>query len=492
MRTSRIILVVALTLATVSGALGGTRYESPLQPTDVYRLYVDTLTEAFPGQRDLLIPISIETSSPTVGINVTLTFDASLLQPILVAPNFFFQQFDVDLSTPGTVKINSLTDLPPPPQVPPITGDTVFAWMLCQVTAQDPGYDVMTYLTFYENPYTPYPDNSLYLEDGGWITPPNLILSSGDLLIFSPLYGDINLNDYAYEIGDAVTFMNFFMGLTEFNARQYANSDCNRDHIQATIADLVYMLCVINGDTDRVAPPPYLPETDGIANNEEFLSGNMKMVDNLSSCEIIVNGSTPLGGAYFEFDYDPLAVEPAAVILDSGADPMEISCVASDGKLKVAVYNWNPLQSNFTGGKLFTVVYRDYNNYGDGMSVTKADFSDSEGIVSDFEYTVNCSRAVNLEVPQRSEVSLSTYPNPFNNAVSIKYNITSGGNYELSVFDILGRRVKTLIDGYVPAGEDVVIWNGTDNSEKAIASGIYFVNLRGADVVSNTKVYLMK
>lgn len=492
MRTLKMLFMAVFAL-WASTAAAGSHGGSPDSPADTYELYLDPLTEAFPGQDDLLIPLRLNVSEPTVGINVTLVFDPSLIDPIIVAPNFFFQSFITDFPEPGTLTINALTDLPPPPEVPPIEGDTIFAWILCQIIAQDPGYDVMTQMTFFEDPYTPYPDNNLLLENGSWITPPYLILTSGDILIFSPIYGDININGYAYEIGDAVTFMNYFMGLTEFNARQYANSDCNRDNIQATIADLVYLLLVINGDTILVEPPPIFPGMEGIAESDNFLSDHPKIIDSMARCDVFVKGAVPLGGAYFEIEYDPLEIEPAAVMLDSVAAPMEISCVASEGKLKVAIYNWNPSFSRFTDGRLFTMIYNDRGVNGKaGVSVIKADFSDNRGVSAEFEYSVECSREFQAEAPDGGDFSISSYPNPFNNAATIRYNISSGGNYELSVFDILGRRVRTLVEGYLPAGENVIVWDGTNNARESVASGIYFVNLHGETIEASAKVFLMK
>jgi len=462
-------------------------------PTDTYELYIDPLTEAFPGQDDLLIPLKVSVSQPTIGVNVTMTFDPSLISPVIVAPNFFFQSFIVDLSDPGVLKINLLTDLPPPPDVPPIEGDTIFAWILCEVIAHDPGYDVMTDLTFFEDPYTPYPDNSLLLENGGWITPPQLTLTSGNILIFSPLYGDININGYPYEIGDAVTFMNYFMGLTEFNARQYANSDCNRDGIQATIADLVYLLCVINNDSGLIEPPPLLPDAENIATDSKSYNARLKPVDNVAQCEVSVSGAAPLGGACFTIEYDPARIEPVAVLLDSLASPMKISCSSSEGKMNVAIYSWNPSFSTFSSGRLFTVIYSHHDPLDQSsIAVTRAEFSDNRGSVGDFDYTIDCSSRAAVDQTDKAQISITSYPNPFNSSVSIRYHLFESGTYELSVYDILGRRVRTLTAGFLEAGDNTVIWDGTDELRRSVASGLYFARLSGRDAGANVKLFMIK
>jgi len=247
----RRIFVIAAVSVLFAGnvAFADDEYKTPNVITDTYQIDFGPMLEAFPGETDLYIPIWIYSSQPVIGINILFNYDPSLLSPSHIVPNMFFQSFVVDHSIPGRVNINLYTDLPPPPQVPPIEDDTIFAWIGCTVTTEDLGYDLLTHFSFFDDPVTPYPDNSILLEGGDWVVPPALSLVQADILIISPLYGDINVNGFAFEIGDAITFLNFFMGQIEFTRRQYANSDCNRDGIQASIADLVYLLGVISGDT---------------------------------------------------------------------------------------------------------------------------------------------------------------------------------------------------------------------------------------------------
>jgi hypothetical protein len=484
---------MAVLMTSAVTADTGNNHGSPGMPTDAYELYIGPLIEAYPGQDDLLIPLRVAVSEPTVGINVRLTFDASLLVPLIVAPNFFYQSFVVDLSEPGEILINLLTNVPAPPDVPPIEGDTIFAWIICCVTTEDPGYDVLTEMVFFEDPYTPYPDNSLLLENGGWITPPELVLTPGEILIISPLYGDININGFPYEIGDAVTFMNYFMGLTEFNARQYANSDCNRDGIQASIADLVYLLNEISGGRRLSDPPPEFPHKMELTYRNEDYEIDPKDVDNLSRYDIVVDGESLLGGAYFEIEYNPQEIEPAAVVLDSLAAPMELSCVASEGKLMIAVYNWNPEFSSFSSGRLFSVAGVDNGSSGcSGLSITRADFSDVAGMPSECDYYLECYCSGTSFEPVPEKASISCYPNPFNSSISISYSLPLSGNYNLTVYDILGRKVRTLVSGHLDAGEHIVVWDGTDESSRGVASGIYFTRLQGSETAMNVKIFMLK
>lgn len=486
-----LIILFLLSASAISRATESAR--SPTVPTDTYEINFGPLIEAIPGEPDLLIPIGISVSQPTIGVNLVLSYDPSLLTPTVVAPNMFFQSFEVDLSFLGRIYINLLTDLPPPPPIPPIEGDTVFAWISCAVTSEDLGYDLLTHLTFYEDPNTPYPDNSLLLEDGTWIVQPNLSLIQGDILIIHPLYGDINLNGYTFEIGDAVTFLNYFMGYTEFNRRQYANSDCNRDGIQASIADLVYLLAVVSGDTVLMAPPPMAGNQalKGDFYSESRLS---KMVDNHGRVDVVLQGTEFIGGAYFVLEYNPEIIEPMAVLLDSSAPPLQLSCAASEGKLMIAVYDWNSEGSYFSSGRLFSVIYTESGGSGgQPFQISKAEFSNDMGQAIDIDHRISYSGLRPFtEQPSESHISVSCYPNPFNGEVSISYNLPSDGEYDLIVYDILGREVRVLEHGFFLSGRRMALWDGADRHSQSVASGIYFVRLHGEGASASVKVFMLK
>ena len=69
------------------------------------------------------------------------------------------------------------------------------------------------------------------------------------------------------------------------------------------------------------------------------------------------------------------------------------------------------------------------------------------------------------------------YPNPFNPSTTISYNISKSGNVQLKVYDTRGREIKTLVDSFQNAGEYSIIWNGKNNLNIPVGSGIYFYSL---------------
>ncbi len=93
-----------------------------------------------------------------------------------------------------------------------------------------------------------------------------------------------------------------------------------------------------------------------------------------------------------------------------------------------------------------------------------------------------------------SIISLSqNYPNPFNPTTNIAYNMQVPGNATLEVYNIKGQKVKTLVDEYKNAGDHIITWNGNNDSNQSVASGIYFYKMKVDGKLSGTKkMILMK
>jgi methionine-rich copper-binding protein CopC len=84
------------------------------------------------------------------------------------------------------------------------------------------------------------------------------------------------------------------------------------------------------------------------------------------------------------------------------------------------------------------------------------------------------------------------YPNPFNPTTEIGYALPVNSDVELSVFNVLGQKVVTLVQGEQPAGFHTVTWNGTNSDGSSVASGIYFYRITSEKFNTSKKMMLLK
>ncbi|MCH8125827.1 lamin tail domain-containing protein [candidate division KSB1 bacterium] len=96
-----------------------------------------------------------------------------------------------------------------------------------------------------------------------------------------------------------------------------------------------------------------------------------------------------------------------------------------------------------------------------------------------------------LGVPFTYELK-QNYPNPFNPETSIQYSLANKGAVSLTVFNLMGQKVRTLIDKDQPAGNYEVRWNGLNDQRLKVASGIYFYRFKSGDFTKIQKMLLLK
>ncbi len=76
------------------------------------------------------------------------------------------------------------------------------------------------------------------------------------------------------------------------------------------------------------------------------------------------------------------------------------------------------------------------------------------------------------------QTQISNYPNPFNPATTIKLELAEAGKIDLSIYNIKGQKVKTLLDAFTEKGNFEIIWRGVDENDNKVASGNYFIKLK--------------
>ncbi|MFQ6113488.1 MAG: FlgD immunoglobulin-like domain containing protein [bacterium] len=94
-------------------------------------------------------------------------------------------------------------------------------------------------------------------------------------------------------------------------------------------------------------------------------------------------------------------------------------------------------------------------------------------------------------IPKKYELS-QNYPNPFNPETSINFTIPSNQEVKLDIYDLLGKRVKTLLNRKMEAGMHTIAWDGTNDSGQTVASGTYFYQLRTKGFKKTKKMVLIR
>ncbi|MGB9561486.1 MAG: T9SS type A sorting domain-containing protein, partial [bacterium] len=103
--------------------------------------------------------------------------------------------------------------------------------------------------------------------------------------------------------------------------------------------------------------------------------------------------------------------------------------------------------------------------------------------------------ATGLPMPQAElprEISLFAYPNPFNTTLNIRYTIPKASDVEISLYNMMGENVRTLVRAHADAGSYMIVWDCKDDSGKPVGTSIYFIRFRVGNEVKVFRSVLIR
>jgi hypothetical protein len=132
-------------------------------------------------------------------------------------------------------------------------------------------------------------------------------------------------------------------------------------------------------------------------------------------------------------------------------------------------------------GRVVFYAYNDLDEYA----------GHAEVMVYEPQEPVSVEEITGSGLPTSYELS-QNYPNPFNPSTTFDFAVPCRGDVSIEILNILGQRVRSLVDAEVPAGRFRVTWNGTDASGKLVATGVYLYRFRAGNHVETKKMLLLK
>ncbi len=98
----------------------------------------------------------------------------------------------------------------------------------------------------------------------------------------------------------------------------------------------------------------------------------------------------------------------------------------------------------------------------------------------------------NEDVAPVAGFGLTNFPNPFNPTTTVEFSIPEKADVKLSVYNVKGQLVKTLVDSKLDAGTQAFTWHGVDNTNKPVSSGVYFYKLEVGSKSEIQKMLMLK
>jgi hypothetical protein len=290
-------------------------------------------------------------------------------------------------------------------------------------------------------------------------------------------FGDANL-DGLVNVGDCVTIIVYIIEQYTLNVRQFDAADVNRD-ARVTVTDLQNVIDIILRIPTEPAPLPPTPLVFAQLKRDTPASGDV------ISIPLWVDIGTQAAAVQYEVDYNADRLEPLDVTPGPMVQGLRLDHNEADGKAKGVVYNLSGMTFGPSSGELVTLNFRlKFGEFG------PRDVAFKEFLIVNRGAALIPSE-IQGELPSRYSLS-QNYPNPFNSSTRISFDLYEDALVELTVYDLLGRKVSTLVDQYLTVGNHDVTWNGRSDKGENMASGVYFYRLQAGEFSETKRMLLMK
>ena len=112
-------------------------------------------------------------------------------------------------------------------------------------------------------------------------------------------------------------------------------------------------------------------------------------------------------------------------------------------------------------------------------------FSVIDSSSTDISYNINEFLTDNFKIYQ-------SYPNPFNPVTNIRYDLAKDSLVNISIYDMVGRKVSTLVRSRQSAGYKTVQWNATNDAGEPLSAGLYLYMIEAGQIRQMKKMVLLK
>lgn len=128
---------------------------------------------------------------------------------------------------------------------------------------------------------------------------------------------------------------------------------------------------------------------------------------------------------------------------------------------------------------------------GHGKDIINEEDNSNTFYKSDFDVQLSSSSFSIPSIPKFFQVK-QNYPNPFNSSTTIEYNLSQHSSMILTIYNSIGKKVRTLVNGLKEPGRYKIEWDGKNNSGSVVSSGVYFYTILADEDYSIKKMILLK
>jgi len=287
---------------------------------------------------------------------------------------------------------------------------------------------------------------------------------------------------------DASLILQDLVEIIELDSLQTLIGDVSGDTSLSTL-DATLILQYVVGLIDEL---PYIPDNQYLATGDLTMSDQGADPGMLVEIPINISNGSNIYGFTGTINYDHTILNYDTLLL---SDYLEGYLVAfnelSPGEIKIAASGNNP---DGETGVFSTLVFYVTNAFTEETSISITNLIWNEGEIIELAAEMSITYGLGIDGIAIPDVYAlhQNYPNPFNPTTQIKYDLPEDAMVNITIFDVMGRSIKSLVNMTQSAGYRSIQWDATNNLGEPVSAGMYIYMIQAGGFRQTKKMVLLK
>jgi hypothetical protein len=308
-----------------------------------------------------------------------------------------------------------------------------------------------------------------------------------ELVQLDTVYGDVDWNALVQSF-DGSLILKDLVEIIELDTLQRIVGDVSGDSSLSTLDASLILQYVVGLITEL----PYDPGTQFLAMGDLSMEDYGVAPGSVVAVPINISNGSNIYGFEAVLEFDPAVLEFDTLLLSEAmANYLIIINPLEEGVVKVAASGSNVDDNE---GVFATLYFNVSNDFTDEtvIQVNNLRWNEDEVVVNAAQTTLSYALGIGEELLPDVFALHQNYPNPFNPVTTLRYDLPENSLVSITIYDIMGREVKSLINQTQDAGFKSVIWNATNDYGKPVSAGVYLYQIQADEFVQTKKMVLLK
>jgi len=312
-------------------------------------------------------------------------------------------------------------------------------------------------------------------------------LISSSFIDVDTTFGDVDWNTNVQSF-DASLILQDLVEIIELDSLQTLIGDVSGDTSLSTL-DATLILQYVVGLIDEL---PYIPDNQYLATGDLTMSDQGADPGMLVEIPINISNGSNIYGFTGTINYDHTILNYDTLLLSDYLDGYLVAFnELSPGEIKIAASGNNP---DGETGVFSTLVFYVTNAFTEETSISITNLTWNEGEIIELAAEMSITYGLGIDGIAIPDVYAlhQNYPNPFNPTTQIKYDLPEDAMVSITIFDVMGRSIKSLVNIAQSAGYRSIQWDATNNLGEPVSAGMYIYMIQAGEFRQTKKMVLLK